>query len=87
MRLLVPKRQIANAGPILVEQLGEFLDCDEEEMQILLDGPMNPLYYEILDSINLITHDERILIFSAKGIYITDTDDEFKKYKALYADE
>ena len=76
-----------NAGPILVEQLGEFLDCDEEQMQVLLDGPMNPCYREIIDSINLVTHDERILIFSSKGIYITDTDEEFKRYKALYIED
>ena len=75
-----------DAGPILVEQLGEFLDCDEEEMQILLDGYQNPLYYSTLDNMNVVTHDNRILIFGNKGIFITVTDEEFEKYKKIYCD-
>lgn len=86
MRLLVSKSQMKNAGPILVEQLGEFLNCTDEEMQILLDGPMNPLYHETLENINIITHDDRLLIFSPKGIHITVSDEEFNRYKMIYCD-
>ena len=86
MRLLVSKNQMKNAGPILVEQLGEFLNCSDEEMQILLDGATNPLYWDTLDSMNTITHDDRMLVFGNKGIYITDNETEFNKYRYIYDD-
>lgn len=86
MRLIVPRNQMVNAGPILVEQLGEFLNCSDEEMQVLLDGKTNPRYYDVIDNINIITHDNRLLIFAKKGIYITVTDDEFFRYKNVYCE-
>lgn len=86
MRLLVPQKLMHNAGPMLVNQLGEFLDCTEEEMQILLDGPINPIYFETLDNISRVTHDRRLLVFSSKGIQITINDKEFDKYYHVYMD-
>ena len=80
MRTLVKKGQMRKAGTILVEELDSFLNCDEEELQILFDGPSNPDYYYVLEHLNPVTFDDRFLIINDDSILITETAEEFKLY-------
>ena len=84
MRTLVTSREMKDAGRIIVEQLGEFIDCDELELQILLDGPENPFYLETLIDLNPFTHDNRILVIEDDRVQITETDTEFDKMKLSF---
>jgi len=75
------------AGRILVEQLGEFLNCSDEDEQVLLDGPDNPSYRSVLQNLSPITNDMRFILFRNDRIEITETSFEFRKCYSSYYDQ
>ena len=83
MQKIVSEKRMSQAGTILAEELGEFLNCDEEELQTLLDGKSNPYYWDVYDSLNPYTLDERVLLINEDSIWITETEEEFEKYSRI----
>ena len=83
MQKLVNSTRMGRAGTIIAEELGEFLDCDEEELQVLIDGKSNPDYWDVYENLNPYTLDDRILIINDDAVWITETDEEFKRYSKV----